>query len=326
MKKGLKKGLMLIIAVMTLSVCFVFGVSAEKYTEGYYTYTVTDGTATITDVDESISGDVVIPDMLGGYPVTSIGSWVFHNSTSLTSITISDSVTSIGDSAFNYCTSLESAHYSGTQEQWNEVTVEEYNECLTDIIHMATDENNDGICDLCIHNHTYTTTVTEATCTKNGYITYTCSICGDTYSETTPTAGHTYGDWYREKNPTCTETGTDRRNCLNCTHYETRSVGMTDHIMNGEYIRTEATCTEKGVLVTYCTECGYEKTIAIEKLPHSDNDADGICDSCGQDIAVADCSCNCHKGGFGGFIWKILRIFYKIFKTKEFCACGVAHY
>ncbi len=39
-----------------------------------------------------------------------------------------------------------------------------------------------------------------------------------------------------------------------------------------------------------------------------------------------DCSCNCHKSGFMGFIWKILRIFYKLFKTNVVCACGVTHY
>lgn len=40
----------------------------------------------------------------------------------------------------------------------------------------------------------------------------------------------------------------------------------------------------------------------------------------------ANCSCKCHKSGFAGFIWKIMRIFYKIFKTHKTCACGVAHY
>lgn len=39
-----------------------------------------------------------------------------------------------------------------------------------------------------------------------------------------------------------------------------------------------------------------------------------------------NCSCNCHKGGFTGFIWKILRFFYKLFGTNKTCACGVSHY
>lgn len=38
------------------------------------------------------------------------------------------------------------------------------------------------------------------------------------------------------------------------------------------------------------------------------------------------CDCMCHKGGFSGFIYKILRIFWKIFGTNKTCACGAVHY
>lgn len=44
------------------------------------------------------------------------------------------------------------------------------------------------------------------------------------------------------------------------------------------------------------------------------------------DKPADNCSCNCHKSGFMGFIWKILRFFYKLFKTNPVCACGIAHY
>lgn len=71
-----------------------------------YTYTVSDGKATITDVDTSISGDIIIPSTLGGYSVTSIGSYAFRDCTGLTSITIPDSVTTIGAGAFQGCNGL----------------------------------------------------------------------------------------------------------------------------------------------------------------------------------------------------------------------------
>ncbi len=39
-----------------------------------------------------------------------------------------------------------------------------------------------------------------------------------------------------------------------------------------------------------------------------------------------NCSCNCHKTGFMGFIWKILCFFYKLFGSNKICGCGIAHY
>ena len=100
--------------LLTLAMIFslipmgTFTLTANALTEGYYTYTVTDSKATITDVSSSISGDVTIPSTLGGYTVTRVGSYAFDNCTALTSITIGDSVTSIGSYAFENCTALTS--------------------------------------------------------------------------------------------------------------------------------------------------------------------------------------------------------------------------
>ena len=96
---------LLIISIVPLGV-FSIDVSAAK--SGYYTYEVSNGEATITDVDESISGNVTIPSTFGGYPVTSIGNYAFYNCKSITNITIPDSVTSIGEWTFGYCESLTS--------------------------------------------------------------------------------------------------------------------------------------------------------------------------------------------------------------------------
>ena len=54
------------------------------------------------------SGDLAIPSTLGGYPVTSIGSYAFYECSSLTSVEIPEGVTAIGDRAFRGCSSLTS--------------------------------------------------------------------------------------------------------------------------------------------------------------------------------------------------------------------------
>ena len=80
-----------------------------------WTYTVSNGKASIGSGSSSLraiplstSGAIAIPSMLGGYPVTSIGNYAFYRRSSLTSVTIPNSVTSIGDYAFGYCKGLAS--------------------------------------------------------------------------------------------------------------------------------------------------------------------------------------------------------------------------
>ena len=99
---------MFLCLLMVVSVIPIIGLTASAKTDGYYTYTVSNGKSTITDCSTSISGDISIPSTLGGYSVTSIGSSAFYDCAALTSVTIPNSVTSIGYEAFRYCTSLTS--------------------------------------------------------------------------------------------------------------------------------------------------------------------------------------------------------------------------
>ncbi len=69
---------------------------------------------------------ITIPDS-----VTTIGDDAFAWCDSLTDVIIGDSVTTIGYSAFEYCSSLTDVYYSGTEEQWNKISIGSDNENLT---------------------------------------------------------------------------------------------------------------------------------------------------------------------------------------------------
>ena len=70
-------------------------------------------------------------EILGEIPTIPLQA--FDNCENLESITIPASVTEIGGGAFYNCTSLTSITYSGTEEMWNEILIEEGNEVLDNV-------------------------------------------------------------------------------------------------------------------------------------------------------------------------------------------------
>lgn len=73
-------------------------------------------TCTISQADKNIEGDIVIPSMIAGCPVTRIESNTFYNCDKLTGVTIPDTVTDIGDSAFGDCENLQTVVLSKNLE------------------------------------------------------------------------------------------------------------------------------------------------------------------------------------------------------------------
>jgi len=88
---------------VVIAAFFLLPADVNAATDGYYTYEIANGEATITDVDIAISGDIIVPSTLGGYPVTAIGDYAFSECT-LNSIEIPASVTSLGESVFSEVT------------------------------------------------------------------------------------------------------------------------------------------------------------------------------------------------------------------------------
>ena len=105
--------------LLTAALLFAWGLRADTATvDGYtYTYSVTDGKATIgagnawtRAISPSPTGHVTVPSSLGGFPVVGIGDYAFYGfysaSYKLESVTIPNGVTRIGKRAFSGCPNL----------------------------------------------------------------------------------------------------------------------------------------------------------------------------------------------------------------------------
>ena len=73
--------------------------------------------------------------------------------------------------------------------------------------------------------HDYDTVVTAPTCTKDGFTTYTCSVCGDTYTaDETSATGHDWGEWTVKIPATVKNEGEEIRVCATCGEEESRII------------------------------------------------------------------------------------------------------
>lgn len=85
-----------------------------------FAYAVEGNRATVTGISGFIEAACVIPDRLGGYPVTAIGNEAFATAQcqwTLTSVVIPDTVTVIGERAFQGCVLLESVTLPAALEE-----------------------------------------------------------------------------------------------------------------------------------------------------------------------------------------------------------------
>ncbi len=231
--------------------------------------------------------------------VTSIGESAFLLS-GLTSIKIPESVMYIADDAFDGCDALviycsdtsyarqyaidNNIRYKSLDE-WGKTTCTHANTEIRNVTSATCTETGytgDIYCIDCgelIANgtaiaalgHTYTGTITtQPTVTSEGVKTYTCSRCGDIYTETIAklTCTHTNTEVRNAKSATCTETGyTGDTYCIDCGELISggTAIAALGHAYTGT-ITTQPTVTSEGVKTYTCSRCGDTYTEAIAKL------------------------------------------------------------
>lgn len=109
--KGLKKFIATILCAVLAFTAIplpVFAAEAQeksRFTEGIFTYEIVDGTAAIVGCDTSFSGEMTVPETLGGYDVTRL-STAFENCVGITSVTISKNVNRIQYYSFKGCKNI----------------------------------------------------------------------------------------------------------------------------------------------------------------------------------------------------------------------------
>ena len=193
--------------------------------------------------------------------------------------------------------------------------------------------------------HVYkVTSKTEATCTTDGEIVYTCvsehCSCKDgdraTYTEVIPATGH--NKILNVVDATCTAEGHARIECKTCGDVlENKTIGAKGHTY-GETPDsvTAPTCSADGKIVYNCTVCGEPKTVTVVKIPNAHN---WVLES----TQTADCT----QAGYETYKCSICGEIYKKFisdrtdhvvdesktetkaatckeagYTKEYCSCG----
>lgn len=141
--------------------------------------------------------------------------------------------------------------------------------------------------------HAYTEAVTkEATCAEEGVKTFTCSKCGDSYTEAIEKMDHSYTEAIT-KEATCAEEGVKTYTCAGCGDSYTESIAKVAHSWKNATCTAPKTCTSCGATEgsaaghkwknatctapKTCTTCGATEG---EKLAHSYTD--GVCSGCGK--------------------------------------------
>lgn len=156
---------------------------------------------------------------------------------------------------------------SGVKEGTTTLTASLYGLTITDMptitVHECDNHWNDG------------EITTEPTCIKEGVKTFTCTICGDTKTETISKAAdkHLHNEIRDKKDATCKDEGyTGDTYCTDCGKKISsgQTIAKTDnHNWNTGEITTSPTCKDTGVKTFTCTICGNTKTETVKATGHS---------------------------------------------------------
>lgn len=113
--------------------------------------------------------------------VTNIGWYAFFDCSSLTTFAFGSNITYIGESTFYNCTSLKNIYYCGSEEEWNQLDIDFYNEALTNATRYY-------------HDFGEWQTRIQVTDCLDGEEYRTCSFCDKEETQIKSAKGHSYNN------------------------------------------------------------------------------------------------------------------------------------
>ena len=176
------------------------------------------------------------------------------------------------------CGPQEESHTHTFAEEWT------YDD--THHWHEATCEHSDEIDSYAEHTWDSGEVTTPAGCESDGVMTYTCTTCEATKTETILATGHSWDDGEITTPATCLEPGVKTYTCTVCETTKTESIDATGHSYSEEWTTNEtyhwheATCEHSDEVADYgehtyengvCTVCGMDYVSAgLEYSLHTD--------------------------------------------------------
>ena len=256
-----------------------------------------NGTAKALEIRETAEIDGIVYDVAG------IAEYAFEGNEEITSVTIPESVKIVGEGAFYDCTSLTAVTVYGRDTKIGEVafgyyridrktdgvtkgftvygyegsTAEEYADSDPEITFVALAEKPL----VCVHDYVGAETL-KATCKNTGMMTYTCSACGEAYTQEIPVDAEKHvgaTEIRNAKEESCSDAGyTGDTYCTDCDTKlaEGKEIPATGNHTFGEWVIVKVpTVSENGTEERKCTVCGKKESRTIGNIAYIPGDVNG---------------------------------------------------
>ena len=209
--------------------------------------------------------------------ITVLRNSIFGSCTALKSVYLPFGLMEIDNYVFFECDSLSDVYYAGSEEDWQTITIKNYNEPLLNAtIHLN------------YHEHSAADPVREnetaATCTAAGSydeVVY-CTRCTYEFSRSHVTIdplNHANAYDVPATEPTATEHGyTAGEYCTACKVWVSGHE-VVHNAFGAQTVIKPATEEEEGLVDIVCTVCGETVRYTAEKLPHTEPQPSGTGDS-----------------------------------------------